>query len=476
MNSKRLSILTVGLMFFAAVGLIAITRVQPSADQQYVLDAARAINQGELDDLMLGGYLSNNPHQLGLTLIFQLCNLIAGTGADVFLIQGLNAIAIAVSVYGLYKLTELLFQDKAVSILFLALIFCFPQLTLYVTFVYGNAMSLSLSLLATLYAIKYLRKRRIRHGLLSVLLVAFAAVIRQNNLIVIAAIAIVYFIDAVWGHRAAVPTPKKAEQAEPSAEPPSKKSKAAYSRRFCQPRLNSWLILVLTVSISPILQWGITSCYENLAQRKLDESIPSIMYIAMGLQDGGLAPGWWNGYVPGEFVAQYWGAEPSSRAAKKSIEQSLEHFYKDPAYAVNFFYQKTASMWINPTFQSFWISTALRESAITNTAFAQNLYHGNLNHFLTGLMNIIQSLVLCGVVAYCVFAFIYRRCHLFELLPPLIFIGGFLFHLVWEAKGQYALPYFVLLLPYAAYGLLKLASSCSVFIKKLSESSLCKKP
>lgn len=34
---------------------------------------------------------------------------------------------------------------------------------------------------------------------------------------------------------------------------------------------------------------------------------------------------------------------------------------------------------------------------------------------------------------------------------------GFLFHLVWEAKGQYSVVYFMLLLPYAYLGMERVA-------------------
>ena len=34
----------------------------------------------------------------------------------------------------------------------------------------------------------------------------------------------------------------------------------------------------------------------------------------------------------------------------------------------------------------------------------------------------------------------------------MILVGGFLFHLVWEAKGQYTLPYMVLVIPLAVEG------------------------
>lgn len=39
------------------------------------------------------------------------------------------------------------------------------------------------------------------------------------------------------------------------------------------------------------------------------------------------------------------------------------------------------------------------------------------------------------------------------LLLPLIFFGGALYHLIFEAKSQYVFPYIVLLIPVAAAGL-----------------------
>ena len=39
-----------------------------------------------------------------------------------------------------------------------------------------------------------------------------------------------------------------------------------------------------------------------------------------------------------------------------------------------------------------------------------------------------------------------------ELLLPLTFIGGVLFHLFWEAGASYAIPYVLLLLPLCACG------------------------
>ena len=47
---------------------------------------------------------------------------------------------------------------------------------------------------------------------------------------------------------------------------------------------------------------------------------------------------------------------------------------------------------------------------------------------------------------------------LHRLLLPTIFIGGFSFHLFWEAKSQYTITYFVLLIPYCAKGLMDMTN------------------
>ena len=48
---------------------------------------------------------------------------------------------------------------------------------------------------------------------------------------------------------------------------------------------------------------------------------------------------------------------------------------------------------------------------------------------------------------------IYRRKQEVYALIPIAFVGGTLFHMIWEAKSRYVFPYFVFLLPLAAYGL-----------------------
>lgn len=53
---------------------------------------------------------------------------------------------------------------------------------------------------------------------------------------------------------------------------------------------------------------------------------------------------------------------------------------------------------------------------------------------------------------------------LHRLLLPMIFIGGFIFHMFWEAKCQYTVTYFVLLIPYCVKGLMDMTDEIADWI------------
>lgn len=63
----------------------------------------------------------------------------------------------------------------------------------------------------------------------------------------------------------------------------------------------------------------------------------------------------------------------------------------------------------------------------------------------------LQFWAYAGVLLYLIFGRKDKR--FFEsLLLQITVLGGFVFHCVWEAKGQYTISYFVLLLPLAVLG------------------------
>ena len=71
-------------------------------------------------------------------------------------------------------------------------------------------------------------------------------------------------------------------------------------------------------------------------------------------------------------------------------------------------------------------------------------------------MNIYQTVCFLSVAVFCV-----KRRKDMELCQMLIMLsvfGGMLCHLLWEAKGRYVFSYYVMLLPFAAFGVKELVT------------------
>ena len=65
-------------------------------------------------------------------------------------------------------------------------------------------------------------------------------------------------------------------------------------------------------------------------------------------------------------------------------------------------------------------------------------------------MNQFQQLVFFGMLLS-LFE-LWRQRDMRNCLLPLIVLGGLLYHLLFEAKSLYAQPYFMLMIPMAAFG------------------------
>ena len=87
------------------------------------------------------------------------------------------------------------------------------------------------------------------------------------------------------------------------------------------------------------------------------------------------------------------------------------------------------------------------EKSVVKSILSENR---TTNKILTNYMNILQTLILFGTIMYILIDS--KKIKFKELIFAIIFIGGFVFHLIWEAKCQYTITYFVLLIPYSIVG------------------------
>ena len=73
---------------------------------------------------------------------------------------------------------------------------------------------------------------------------------------------------------------------------------------------------------------------------------------------------------------------------------------------------------------------------------------------MLAVMDKLQQFVYLGVLAGIIR--LWRKKDPLRCLLPLILLGGLSYHLLFEAKSQYAMPYYVLIMPVAAHGLFTL--------------------
>lgn len=209
---------------------------------------------------------------------------------------------------------------------------------------------------------------------------------------------------------------------------------------------------LVVIAVYIIGSRGMNTGLSLLTGHPTSGGIPMIAWAEMGLQEGKRGPGWYNGYHVRIFTENEGDAERTKERAKQDLRQTAEEFLSDPSSAADFFVRKTESIWAEPTFQSLWIQEIGGESwLIPGIADSLLKKGGLLNMMYVGAANMLQTLIYAGAFLWILLG---RRQMSWEsLLPGMIVIGGFLFHLVWEAKGQYTVFYFFLLIPYAFWGI-----------------------
>ena len=173
--------------------------------------------------------------------------------------------------------------------------------------------------------------------------------------------------------------------------------------------------------------------------------MPSVLWIAMGMQEGDKEAGWYNGYSMYTYqdVCLYHG--PTAKALGiAEIKARAKGFLKDPIYAVDFYFRKFTSQWNDPTYGCFIMTHA---TDLERNALGISMYDGNIKKLLEHFMDPYQLLIYGSI--------------LFLLLYILLIgvLGGVLFHELWEAKSRYVLPYFIIMIPMAAAGLSELGDA-----------------
>ena len=399
------------LCFVLAVGLL------PRADSALVIEAAKRFAAGDFSPLE-GEYFSRVSYQLGICLPLEgLARLLPGLDLNL-LMQALNCVISAALMALLCGLAGGLSGDARTSGAAALLYMAFVPMLLFNMFVYGVLPMLLLCVLAMRCFARCARTGERRFGVLYALLIGAAAALKPNAMIVMLALLICAAVHALQ-------------------------------------RKDGFLLLCAALSavLCFALPAGVIRLYELRAGVTLAPDTGMLLRLAMGMQDSMIAAGWYNGVIE-----EYWPLsvtpEMEKAAALEMLAARLREFAADPAGAWAFFKEKCLTQWAEPSYDILWYGAVCGKSGRFNGLAHAIFRDGSpVRALLAGYMNIFQQAAYvlaligtCGMIRE-------KRTEAVQLMLPVTVLGGFLYHMLFEAKSQYIYPYMLLLLPLAAAGM-----------------------
>jgi len=289
------------------------------------------------------------------------------------------------------------------------LILTFFTIPMLATFMYGDIPALALSLFSVYFMMKFTDTKQVRYGVFASILTMIAYLMRMNTLIFVIA-TVIYLVLNIF--------------------------KDFKEKEVKEKLINVAIIamfLVLTFVPSSLVKTYYFSKY-NLEKGK---TYPSISYILMAMEDGPRANGWYNESIAEPALRSLKTGENISDEYKEKIKDRLEYFANHPAYTVDFYRQKLTTTWAESTY-----------SAIFNNGITEE---SNLS-WIKSPLTFYQKAWIILTFTLAIIVLIQNRKNLtIELIFLItIFLGGFCFHILWEAKSRYIIPYIVTLIPVAS--------------------------
>lgn len=399
-----------------ALGLlwVLITQYVPGSDQLDVLSSAYKYGKHATDIVEAGGYLDKWPHNIGITTIERLLAFIIGD-YNAIVLQLINVIGIVLLYKTLVNVWDKVGGSRISQVCTLMLGIVFYPLIMYASFVYGNIWSVTVALISFEQVIYFFEKNKFLIFLKSVIAIGLSFMIKGSGIIFLIAICIYAIIYGV------------------------KYKAKSYKILFLV------LACCISVTLFGLIPKAILS--ESTGQKIRDDGIWS--FIAMGLQENTTTAGWYNGYCLNVYYDNNRDAKLAEKIAKEETFNRLEYLFSDKHHAYEFFSKKIASMWIEPTFQGYWINQ-VREHRVDFPNWLDIFMTARGYTTAAKILDILLIIVYTGTLLWLVLE--NKNEFNDKSFFILSFVGGFTFNLFWEAKSQYTITYFILLFPSAITG------------------------
>lgn len=399
----------------------------PTHDSLIVTRAGVAAADGNLSYLD-SDYFIRFPFQLGYVLWTELWARLLGLIEGSYLIlEVVNVLCLAAGEMALVRLTDRLFGRRTVTVATTLALGLFIQPMIFCSFLYGTMPGFCFAAWSCLFFVRFLQTDRWPYLLGCGLTLSLSVLLKLNNLILLVAMVIILVCRVLRG-------------------------------RWWQTLLAALALCALVLPLRHVGVWQ----YELRTGKDFGDGIPMLSWMAMGLNDAVTAPGWYSHeYTVGNFNAVKGDTDAASALAKDEIAERVRYFREHPGEAATFFSEKVRSQWNEPTYQSLW-NNQVRGQYMEKFGFAAYAC-GEGETTVKRAMDVGIQFIFVGALAAAI-ALLTRQarpmpdrapadCVLY--LIPLLVLGGFLYHALFEAKSQYVITYMIFLIPYAAWGIAK---------------------
>jgi len=408
------SVLAAGLGCYLVYSATSI----PIVDQAQIYTSAEAFYTGDTEWIKDYSYFRMYPFQFGLVELYALLFRLFG-GPSAIGLQYVQAAATGASVYFGFRVTRVMFRNTAAACVYLLCAVLFLPMYLFSLLIYGEAFGVFFALAGVWCFLEanwgeHSPKGTVIFFVLGFLSMASACVMRGAFLIAWIAMALIQALVCI-------------------------RRKKLFTLLF--PVLGLLFILA-----AQRLAAGIAG---GIVGAEYDGGMPKILWISMGLQenkDNLTGPGYYNCYSADLYTACDFDAARASDIAWEDIRERLAELGGNPGEFISFFKRKILTQWNEPSYGVTCLIYYLREPAewvgkIINDDLGSNPFLRFTNRF--------QSICNLSLLGYFIHL-LFRKEDEKLYLPGLIFIGGFLFSILWEAGSRYVYPYVVLVLPCVA--------------------------
>ncbi len=408
-----------GILGAVMLCFILYAELPPVYDQSMVYHSAHALLKGDYSAWKMGEYFSMLPYQNGMVLM--ICPFATLFKEYAWLmLQIFNIPVLFLAYAGIGKIVALMWDKKTAYYTYLALLAVIPMWT-QVTFVYGVIPGFCLSVWAVYFSVLFEKTGKWRNIIISGICLFSAIMWKSNTEIFLLALCIMLLVDGV-----------------------RKKNWKSFAGCLI---LAGFAILEIK---------GVPWVLHLITGENTTNGIPMTAWLAMGLQESGIAPGWYNEFPMNLYRKVSSDPDVIRGEVLKSFRDSFLLFRQEKSYAVRFFARKTASMWADPAFQFFTNVNTRNLNAALSYPVKDFFYNGGItNTIMYLLLDVLQSIHYFGIVLYLIIKRKELKLENAHLLAA--FLGGFLFHFIGEAKSHYVMPYYLITVPYVVQGYREIA-------------------